>query len=604
MQVGIGIKKNEETQVRISAESETPTTEGVESVPANSSTPFGSPASSPSTSRSSSSSSLQESSDEAPPTKFRSLREIYESCQFALFVTDPTTFEEAATKEEWRNAMKEELMAIQKNETWEMVNLPEGKNAIGLKWVFKTKYHADGTIQKHKARLVAKGYSQQHGIDFEETFSPVARFETVRIVLALAAQLHWPVYQFDVKSAFLNGDLQEEVYVTQPEGFVIEGKEAKVYKLRKALYGLKQAPRAWYSKIDGYFRQNGFTRSENEPTLYVKKQGRDDVIIVCLYVDDIIYMSSSDSLVADFKSNMMKKFEMSDMGLLHYFLGLEVKQGIDGIFISQRKYAIDLLKRFSLLNCKPAVTPMNMNEKLQLEDGTEEANAKNFRSLVGGLIYLTHTRPEIAFAVGVISRFMQNPTKHHLGAAKRILRYVAGTANYGIWYTQVSNFSLCGFTDSDWASSLDDRKSTSASVFNLGSGAISWSSKKQATTALSSSEAEYVAATSAACQAIWLRRILVDLHQKQEGATDIFCDNRATIAMTKNPAFHGRTKHIDIRLHFIRDLVGNKEIMLKHCSTHEQVADILTKSLPRDKFVYFRSRLGVCNFESRGSVEE
>lgn len=376
-----------------------------------------------------------------------------------------------------------------------------------------------------------------------------------------------------------------------------------MYKLRKALYGLKQAPRAWYSKIDGYFRQNGFTRSENEPTLYVKKEGKDACIIVCLYVDDIIYMSSSDFLVADFKSNMMKKFEMSDMGLLHYFLGLEVKQGVDGIFISQRKYATDLLKRSSLLNCNPAPTPMNINEKLQLKDGSDKANEKSFRSLVGGLIFLTHTRPDIAFSIGVISRFMQNPTKHHLGAAKRILRYVAGTINYGIWYTPVSKLKLCGFTDSDWASSLDDRKSTSASVFSLGSGAVTWSSKKQATTALSSTEAEYVAATSAACQAIWVRRILADLHQQQEDATDIFCDNKATIAMTKNPAFHGRTKHIDIRLHFIRDLVANKEIELTYCSTHEQVADVMTKSLPRDKFIYFRSRLGVCDFESRESVE-
>ncbi|PKA50942.1 Retrovirus-related Pol polyprotein from transposon TNT 1-94 [Apostasia shenzhenica] len=199
---------------------------------------------------------------------------------------------------------------------------------------------------------------------------------------------------------------------------------------------------------------------------------------------------------------------------------------------------------------------------------------------------------------------MQNPSCHHFGAAKRILRYIAGTIDYGIWYTHTSNFNLCGFTDSDWASSSDDRKSISASVFSLGSGAVTWSSKKQATTALSSSEAEYVAATSAACQAIWFRRILAELHQRQEGATEIFCDNKSTIAMTKNPVFHGRTKHIDIRLHFIRDLVANNEIQLKYCSTHEQVADILTKSLSREKFTYFRSRLGVCNFELRGCVEK
>ncbi|CAL5412844.1 unnamed protein product [Camellia sinensis] len=500
----------------------------------------GSSMTSPSSPRRDFSPTLEESSDETPPRKFRSLRDIYESCQFALTVLDPMTYGEAATKEEWQRAMVEELAAIEKNKTWEMMDLPEGKNAIGLKWVFKTKFGADGSIQKHKARLVAKGYAQQYGIDFKETFSP-------------------------------------EVYVTQPEGFMIEGKETKVYKLRKALYGLKQAPRAWYSKIDGYFQQNGFLRSENEPTLYVKKEGKNDFIIICLYVDDIIYTSSSSSLVAEFKSRMMHEFEMSDMGLLHYFLGLEVQQAEDGIFISQRKYAKDLLNKFGMLNCKPATTPMNINEKLQCEDGAEMADASRFRSLVGGLIHLTHTRPDIAFSVGMISRFMQHPSKLHFGAAKRVLRYIAGTMDYGIWYAKVFNFKLCGFTDSDWASSLDDRRSISANVFTLGSGVITWSSKKQATVALSSSEAEYVAATSAACQAIWLRRMLAELQQRQEGATEIFCDNKATIFMTKNPAFHSRTKHIDMRLHFIRDLVAKEEVTLKYCTTHEQLADILTK---------------------------
>ncbi|XP_049410533.1 uncharacterized mitochondrial protein AtMg00810-like [Solanum stenotomum] len=278
----------------------------------------------------------------------------------------------------------------------------------------------------------------------------------VRTILALVAQLKWSLYQLDVKSAFLNGELEEEVYVSQPQGFEISGQEEKVYYLRKALYGLKQAPHA------------------------------------CI----------------------MNKFEMTDLGLLHYFLGLEVKQREGEVFVSQKKYASDLLKRFGLVNCKSVATPMNMNEKLQQEDGTGQANARSFRSLVGGLIYLAHTRPDISYSVGVVSRFMSNPSKHHFGAAKRILHYVAGTLEYGISYSQVSNFRLLGFTDSDWGGSVDDRKSTSGNVFSLGSGAITWSSKKQVTTTLSSSEAEYIAATASACQCIWLRRILVDLNQK------------------------------------------------------------------------------------------
>ena len=230
---------------------------------------------------------------------------------FALLVSDHIYFEEAAKKCEWCKAMEEELWAIQKNETWDLVDSLEGKNVIGLKWVYRTKYNADGTIQKHKARLVAKGYAQQLGVDFEETFSHVACFETVRVFLALAAQPGQPIHQFDVKSAFLNGELEEEVYVAQPEGFIIGGKEDKVYRLRKALYGLKQAPRAWYSKIDSYFQESGFERSQNEPTLYVKRRGNSDFLIVCLYVDDIIY-------IEELKSCMMEKFDMSDLGLLGF----------------------------------------------------------------------------------------------------------------------------------------------------------------------------------------------------------------------------------------------------------------------------------------------
>nr|CAD1832705.1 unnamed protein product [Ananas comosus var. bracteatus] len=413
--------------------------------------------------------------------------------------------------------------------------------------------------------------------------------------------MKWLVYQFDVKSAFLNGNLDEDVYVEQPQGFVVKGKEEKVYKLRKALYGLKQAPRAWYSRLDIHLRQHDFHRSENEPTLYMKVKGK-EIIIICVYVDDIIYTGSSDLLICDFKNIMMHEFDMSDLGLLHYFLGLQVMQTDNGIFLTQEKYAVDLLKKFKLQNCKGCATPMNPNEKLTKDDGTEKVDALIFRSIVGGLMYLTHSRPDIMFSVSLISRFMHDPTKHHLGAAKRILRYIRDTINFGIWYHPVTNFKLVGFSDSDWAGSQDDRKSTSGWIFNFGSGAVTWASKKQATTALSSSEAEYIAATSAACQAVWMRRILEDLYQAQEYPTEIYCDNRSTIAMTKNPVFHGRTKHIEVRHHFIRDLVNNRQIDMKNCSTNEQVADGLTKALSHEKILKFRRALGVTEFASRGSV--
>lgn len=547
------------------------------------------------------SSSLSSSSSNSGPRRYRSLTDVYEACDFALLVTDPTKFEEAEKEVEWKSAMNEEIRSIEKNETWRLVNLPEGKNVIGLKWVFRTKFNTDGSIQKHKARLVAKGYAQQEGIDFEETFSPVARFETVRLVLALAAQWKLKVFQLDVKSAFLNGDLQEEVFVEQPLGFVKTGEEGKVYKLQKALYGLKQAPRAWYSKIDSFFLQNEFERSENEPTLYVKK-GTNGFIVVCLYVDDIIYFSSSHKMLEEFKAAMMNQFEMSDLGLLQYFLGLEVKQGEDGIFLCQRKYAEDLLKKFHVKKCEAIRTPMNTNEKLQRDDGTEKADEKLFRSLVGGLNYLTHTRPDIAHSVSVVSRYMHSPTKQHLGAARRILKYVAGSIKLGMLYESVDNFKLIGYSDSDWAGCLDDRKSTSGSVFSLGSGAITWSSKKQDTVALSSSEAEYVAAGAAARQAIWLRKLLKDLCCEQEGAIELWCDNRSAIAMTKNPAFHARTKHIEVYHHFIRKLVAEEKLMLKFCGTNEQNADVFTKALAQVKHQFFLEKIGMHELELRGGV--
>uniref|UniRef100_A0A2N9EI16 Integrase catalytic domain-containing protein n=1 Tax=Fagus sylvatica TaxID=28930 RepID=A0A2N9EI16_FAGSY len=460
---------------------------------------------------------------ESPPRKMHSLSDIYQSCEFALFSSEPQTFEDAIKENVWANAMNEEIASIERNQTWELVDLPNGREVIGLKWIYKTKFNEDGSIQKHKARLVAKGYAQQPGVDFHETFAPVVRMETIRTVLALAAQMELQVFQLDVKSAFLNGDLEEEVYVEQPKGYVKKGKEDRVYRLRKALYGL--APRAWNSKIDSYFRQNGFHRSKCEPSLYVKHDGTG---------------------------------------------------------------------RFSGA-CKPVSTPMSSNEKLQQNDAAEKADAKAYRSLVGSLIYLTNTRPDIVHSVSLISRFMNQPSKLHYATAKRILRYLQGTKKLGILYKKENDNNLVGFTDSDWVGSLDDRKSTSGYIFCLGSKVIAWSSKKQKTVALSSAEAEYIAANDAACEAVWLRKILSDLQQKIEEPTVICCDNMSAIAMTKNPVFHARTKHIELRHHFIRDLVSQGEIQLKFISTNDQPADILTKAATVDKIEWFKKYLKITN---------
>jgi hypothetical protein len=300
---------------------------------------------------------------------------------------------------------------------------------------------------------------------------------------------------------------------------------------------------------------------------------------------------------------MKCKFEMTDMGLLNFFLGIEVEQTQAGIFINQEKYAQDLISKFGMSNAKAEATPMNSSEKLCLEDGSAKVDGATYRSLVGGLIYLTHTRPDLVYSVNMVAQFMHNPSKVHQGAARRILKYVAGTTAFGIWYAKAKEgeeqLTLRGYSDSDWASCIDDRKSRSAYVFSFGSGAVSWSSKKQASVALSTTEAEYIAANEATKQSIWLRRIMEDLNIKQVQPTVIYCDNKSAIHLSKNPVLHKRSKHIELCYHYIRGMVEENQVSLDYCSTHEQVADVLTKSLSKEKFGYFRYILGVGEFESR-----
>ncbi|BBH09623.1 ADP glucose pyrophosphorylase large subunit 1 [Prunus dulcis] len=405
---------------------------------------------------------------------------------FALFVdADPIMFEEASKDEKWVKAMDQEIDSIKKNDTWELVDLPQGKKPIGVKWVYKTKLNAQGEVEKYKAHLVAKGYKQNYGIDYNEVFAPVARFDTIRMVLALAAQNCWKVFQMDVKSAFLQGFLEEEVYVVQPPGYVQGNEETKVCRLKKALYGLKQAPRAWYSRIDAFFQEYGFHKCPYEHTLYTKKNSQGEILIVCLYVDDLIFTGSNAQMCDNFKMIMSQRFEMTDLGLLHFFLGIEVKQNENGIYISQKKYAKELLKRFRLENAKSIATPIEVGVKIGKNDGSTMVNQTLFRSLVGGLLYLTTTRPDLTYAVSFLSRFMESPKDVHWELGKRILRYVVGTINYGLHYYPVQNLNLTGYSDSDLGGDVDTCKSTSGYVFSIGSSAISWSSKKQSIVALS-----------------------------------------------------------------------------------------------------------------------
>ncbi|KAL9235087.1 hypothetical protein vseg_009883 [Gypsophila vaccaria] len=506
---------------------------------------------------------------------------------------DPIWFEEALKSKHWRSAMLSEIESIEKNQTWELTVAPKGIKPIGVKWVFKTKLDENGDVHKYKARLVAKGYAQQYGINYTEVFAPVARLDTIRIILAVAAHFSWEIFQLDVKSAFLHGELKEEVYVQQPEGFIKQGEEDKVYKLKKALYGLKQAPRAWYSKIEAYFLRKNFERCPSEHTLFTKSTGG-KVLIVSLYVDDLIFTGNDRNMCDEFKRSMMAEFDMSDLGKMKYFLGIEVKQYPNGIFICQRKYARDVLTRFGMEHSNAVKNPIVPGTKLSKDESGARVDDTRFKQVVGCLMYLTVTRPDLAYVVSLISRFVSSPTMAHWLAAKRVLRYVKGTTTLGIFYSKGKNdLGLMGFTDSDYAGDLDDRKSTSGYTFMLGSGAIAWASKKQPVVALSTTEAEYIAAALCACQCIWLRQVLKHIKVDEKNETVIMCDNNSTIQLSKNPVLHGKSKHIDVKFHFLRDLVNDEVVRLSYCTSEDQIADIMTKPLKLEQFEKLRGMLGV-----------
>ncbi|KAJ9560810.1 hypothetical protein OSB04_005970 [Centaurea solstitialis] len=542
--------------------------------------------------------------DHTPVQGFRNLSEIYDrapevqSNELLLLEEEPRNYKEAVRDKKWIEAMQTEINAINKNKTWKLATLPDKQKAIGLKWVFKLKRDADGKIIKYKARLVAKGYVQEHGIDYDEVFAPVARMETIRLILALAAYHGWEVHHLDVKSAFLHGELKEEVYVTQPEGFIKPGNENKVYRLTKALYGLKQAPRAWNMKLDQTLKSLDFKKCTLEQAVYTRIS-KDSMLLVGIYVDDLIVTGSSKEDLQKFKSQMEEKFEMSDLGLLAYYLGIEVTQTGGGISIKQSGYANKILTKARMLDCNETKIPMDPGTKLIKTEGGELVDATKYRSLIGCLRYLLHTRPDLSYSVGLLSRFMQEPKEQHMKAIRQVLRYIKGTLNFGITYKKKGGCKLLGYSDSSYGINTEEGKGTTGIVFYFGNSPISWNSQKQPTVALSSCESEFMAATVAACQALWLQRLLSALTGWKEEKVTIKVDNKSAIALMKNPVFHGRSKHIDTKYHFIRECVEKNQIEVEHVSGDLQRADILTKALARIKFADMRELLGVKNLKEK-----
>ncbi|KAJ4737614.1 Transposon Ty1-H Gag-Pol polyprotein [Rhynchospora pubera] len=466
-------------------------------------------------------------------------------------VTLPKCWQDAKKDPKWKAAMQEELGALDKNKTWEIVSLPPGKKAVGCRWVFTVKQTPEGKIDRYKARLVAKGYSQTYGIDYDETFAPVAKMSTVRTLVSLAANEGWKLHQLDVKNAFLHGDLLEEVYMEIPPGFGTAQTIGKVCRLRKSLYGLKQSPRAWFDRFRRAMVGMGYRQINADHTVFIRHH-KGHCTMLAVYVDDIIITGDDEKEIAQLKVQLGKVFEVKDLGLLRYFLGIEVARGAEGIVLSQRKYVLDLLKETGMLGCKPAVTPIDSKLKLSAEEG-ESVDRERYQRLVGRLIYLNHTRPDISFAVSVVSRYMHDPRKGHMDAVYRILRYLKSAPGKGLIFRKNDHLNIEGYCDSDWASCVDDRRSTSGYCVFVGGNLVSWRSKKQSVVARSTAEAEYRAMASGVAELLWLRGLLRELKMGQGDQMKLWCDNKSAISIANNPVQHDRTKHIEIDRFFIKE---------------------------------------------------
>ena len=503
----------------------------------------------------------------------------------------PRNIKEALDDQNWKSAVFEEMEALRKNDTWDVVELPREKKIVGCKWVFTVKSKADGTVERYKARLVAKGFTQTHGIDYQETFAPVAKINSIRVLLSLAINANWPLYQLDVKNAFLNGDLEEEVFMSLPPGFVDKYGVGKVCKLKKSLYGLKQSPRAWFERFSKVVKKFGFLQSQADHTLFYRHSKEGKVAILIVYVDDIILIGDDCGGLENSKKFLAKEFEIKDLGNLKYFLGMEFARSKEGIVVSQKKYVLDLLKETGMMGCRPAETPMEPNLKLQPASVEKVRDREKFQRLVGRLIYLSHTRPDIAFPVSIVSQFMHSPGSEHFEAIHRILRYLKGTPGKGIFFKARGHLQVEAYTDADWAGCITDRRSTSGYCTYVGGNLVTWRSKKQNVVARSSAEAEFRAVAQGICEVIWIRRILQELKVSEVLPMKLYCDNKAAISIAHNPVLHDRTKHVEVDKHFIKEKIEGGVVCMTYVPTRDQVADLLTKSLPKKQFDLLVSKL-------------
>jgi hypothetical protein len=512
------------------------------------------------------------------------------------FENTPTTYQEVLAnenKENWIISMKKEVESLYDNHTFEIVGQPEGKPIVSSKWVLKLKRKPDGSVDKFKARLVARGFSQTQGVDFTETFAPTLRMETIRFLINYALKNNLETHHMDVNAAFLNGELSEEIYMKLPDGFAQLHEDpkffqGKVAKLNRALYGLKQSMRCWNIRLTNYLKESGYTQSQADPSLFILYQGEKVKSIIATYVDDCLIIGNQLE-VAQAKQVLIKEFKMTDLGKLTGMLGINFTITKEKAILDQTFYTVKLLERFQMNNARPIATPIVPEPKEEADESP--CDQKLFRQAIGGLLYLSKcTRPDITYAVNQVARKMENPTEGDWKNVKRIFRYLSGTKDLGLTYTK-DDEKIVGYSDASYAS-MPDRKSTSGYLFIMNNGAITWRSKRQPVVATSSMEAEYIALASAAKEALWIRKIAMELHQQEEKMV-IMEDNQACIKFARDAIHNDRTKHIDVRYFFVRDRVEKNQLQLLYCPTTEMLADMLTKPLGAILFNRFSTNIGM-----------
>lgn len=491
-------------------------------------------------------------------------------------------------KEQWEQAMREELKAFEDNQAWEFVDRREADRVVQCKWVFRKKFESDNKV-RYRARLVAKGFTQKEGLDYTETYSPVLRYSTLRLLFALSVKLNFKITHLDVTTAFLNGYLSENVYMHAPPN--LDCKENCILKLKRAIYGLKQSARAWNERINDCLLKSNFIRSKLEPCLYIKRCEK-ELIIIAIFVDDFFIFSNSQDMVTKIKNVLIQKFKIKDLGQLKQCLGIRIQIHKNGSISLDQKHFVDhILNKFNMTNCNGADTPIESN--LKLEKSVEVCKQYPFQQLIGSLMYLSVlTRPDISYSVSFLSQYNNCYSLIHWKHAKRILRYLSKTKSYGLMFTK-DDCNLEGFVDADWASNTLDRKSYTGFYFKLSGSVISYECKKQQTTALSSTEAEYMAITEACKEAIYLKNLLNEIVDFCDYTITLYNDNQGAQRLTENPLFHKRTKHIDVRHHFVREVVANKHVKIVYLPTSEMPADLLTKGLSNVKHNYFVKKLGM-----------